>query len=315
MTTQRRHPRLQRDQQIAAASPTGKSSRRTFLAASLAGIGALAARPRVGQGGESAPTPPASADDLPRLDLHVHLDNSTIDKVLEISRERNVKFGIVEHAGTKENKYPVVLSNDEELGRYLAMLDGKPVYRGVQTEWTDWVGCFSRDMLGRLDYILTDAMTFPGRDGQRVKLWEKDVERRVDMADKQAFMDRYVDWYVAIIERQPIDILANVSWLPAPLAADYDAYWTEARVRRVASAAVRYGVALEISSGYQLPKRHFLEIAKAAGVKFCFGTNGRYPNMGKLDYSLATARELGLTRADLFTPAAEGQKAVQRRRL
>jgi len=308
----RKYQHPQRTRPSTSDSPTDGFSRRTFLAASLAGIGALAAQPCTGQGDESAPTPPASADALPRLDLHVHLDNSTIDKVLELSRERNVMFGIVEHAGTKENKYPVVLSNDEELGRYLAMLDGKPVYRGVQTEWTDWVGCFSREMLGRLDYILTDAMTFPGRDGQRVKLWEKDVESRVDMADKQAFMDRYVDWYVAIIEQQPIDILANVSWLPAPLAADYDTYWTEARVRRVANAAVQHGVALEISSGYQLPKRRFLEVAKAAGVKFCFGTNGRYPNMGKLDYSLAMARELGLTRTDLFIPAPDGQKAVQR---
>lgn len=314
MPNQLRHPRRQRSEHLPAASSSGACSRRTFLAASLAGVGTLAARPSVGRCAESAPPSPVSGCDLPRLDLHVHLDNSTIDKVLELSRERNVKFGIVEHAGTKENKYPVVLSNDKELGRYLAMLDGHPVYRGVQTEWTDWVGCFSRAMLARLDYILTDAMTFPGRDGQRVKLWEKDVESRVDMADKQAFMDRYVDWYVAIIEQQPIDILANVSWLPAPLAADYDTYWTEARVRRVASAAVKHGVALEISSGYQLPKRRFLEVAKAAGVKFSFGTNGRYPNMGKLDYSLAMARELGLTPADLFTPAPDGQRAVQRRR-
>jgi len=43
----------------------------------------------------------------------------------------------VEHAGTKENEYPVVLSNDKELQGYLAMLAGKPVYRGVQAEWID----------------------------------------------------------------------------------------------------------------------------------------------------------------------------------
>ena len=307
MTSPLRHRPGQRPRQIAPASPGNALTRRTFLAAGLAGIGTVAIHASAGRCGEPAPAPADLVSDLPRLDLHVHLDNSTIDKVLELAQERGVKFGIVEHAGTKENKYPVVLSNDEELGRYLAMLDGKPVYRGVQTEWTDWVACFSQEMLARLDYILTDAMTFPGRDGQRVKLWEKDVESRVEMADKQAFMDRYVDWYVAIIEQQPIDILANVSWLPAPLAADYDAYWTEDRIRRVANAAVQHGVALEISSGYQLPKRGFLEVAKAAGVKFTFGSNGRYPNMGKLDYSLAMARDLGLTKADVFVPSKSDQ--------
>jgi hypothetical protein len=38
-------------------------------------------------------------------------------------------------------------------------------------------------------------------------------------------------------------------------------------------------------------------------LKFSLGSNGRYPNMGKLEYSLAMVRELGLTRAEMFTPA------------
>ena len=50
---------------------------------------------------------------------------------------------------------------------------GKGVYKGVQAEWTDWMTCFSPEVLAQLDYVLTDAMTFPGKDGQRVKLWEK----------------------------------------------------------------------------------------------------------------------------------------------
>ena len=156
-------------------------------------------------------------------------------------------------------------------------------------------------------------MTFPGKDGQRVKLWEPGVEERVDMADKQNWMDRYVEWHLAIISKQPIDILANTSWLPAPLSGDYEVYWTPQRVQRVVEAAVKYGVALEISASYRLPKLSFLRVAKAGGVKFSFGSNGRYPNMGKLDYSLAMATELGLKPGDLFTPAPDGQKAVQRR--
>jgi histidinol phosphatase-like PHP family hydrolase len=284
--------------------------RREFLAAGATVLGAMLLGPRRAIGQE-----PAAGIDLPRVDLHVHLDNSTLDKVLELSRERNVKFGVVEHAGTKENKYPVVLSNDDELRGWLKMLEGQPVYRGVQTEWSDWRSCFSQEALAELDFVLTDAMTFPGKDGRRVKLWEKDVAERVDMADKQAFMDRFVDWHVAIIEKQPIDILANTSWLPAPLAADYDRLWTPERVLKVARAAVQHQVALEISAGYKLPKPAFLKVAKEAGVKFSFGSNGRYPKMGKLDYSFEMAKELGLTRADVFTPAPKGQRAVERRKL
>lgn len=243
------------------------------------------------------------------VDFHVHLDNSTIEDVLRLSSERNVMFGIVEHAGTKENDYPVVLGNDEELSRYLAMLEGKPVFRGIQAEWTDWMGCFSREVLAQLDYVLSDVMTWPGKVGKRQKMWEPGFE----MGDPRTFMDRYVDWYVEIMEREPLDILANVSWLPKPFAADYDALWTEKRVGRVVDMAVKHRIAIEISSGFRLPTLAFLKQAKAAGIKFAFGSNGRYPKMGLLDYSLKTARELGLTQRDLFAPAPDGQKAVQRR--
>jgi len=283
-------------------------SRRRFLA-HTATAGAFSA------GGACLLADPVDASvvaelDFPLIDFHVHLDNSTLDNVLELSKERGVKFGIVEHAGDKENKYPVVLSNDDELKRRLAMLAGKPVYKGVQAEWNNWMSCFSPGVLAQLDYVLTDAMTFPGKDGRRQKLWEPGYE----ITDKQAFMDRFVDWHVEILAKEPVDILANVSWLPGPLAREYDVFWTPERIQKVVDAAVKYQVAIEISASFKLPKLAFLKLAKAAGVKFCFGSNGRYPNMGKLEYSIQMAKELGLKRADMFTPAPDGQKAVQRRK-
>ena len=111
---------------------------------------------------------------------------------------------------------------------------------------------------------------------------------------------------------EPFDILANTSWLPAPLTERWETCWTPPRCQKVIDAALKYGVALEISSSYKLPKLPFLKLAKAAGAKFSFGSNGRYPKMGLLDYSIAMAKELGLTRADMFMPAPEGQKAEQR---
>lgn len=244
-----------------------------------------------------AASPTAVAEAAQPVDLHVHLDNSTLDAVLALGRERGVKFGIVEHAGTKENKYPVVLSSDEELARYLDMLEGKPVYKGVQAEWTDWPACFSRETLARLDYVLTDAMTFPSSDGRRMKLWEDGA----DLGNTATFMDRYVDWHVQILTEQPIDLFANVSWYP-PVLGDYDAVWTDARIEKVVAAAAAKGIAIEISSGFELPRERFLHVAKEAGLKFALGSNGRYPKMGNLDYSLKMAAALSLNPDDLFTP-------------
>jgi histidinol phosphatase-like PHP family hydrolase len=284
-----------------------QASRRQFLVrASVLAAFAITGRSR---GAEPRARVDPQGLDFPLIDFHVHLDNSTIEKVAALGKERGVKFGIVEHAGTKENKYPKVLSNDVELKEYLAMLEGQGVFKGIQAEWTDWMGCFSRDALAQLDYVLTDAMTFPGNDGKRQKLWEPGY----DIDDKEKFMDRFVDWHVEILANEPIDILANVAWLPAALSAGYDAFWTKKRMTKVIEAAVKHGVAIEISSSFRLPRLRFLRLAKQAGVKFSFGSNGRYPNMGRLDHSIAMAKELGLKKADMFVPAPAGQKAVQRR--
>ncbi len=284
-------------------------SRRRFLARSAA----VSAFAWAGPGLLSAQ--PGAETKAPSVDLHVHLDSSTLEKVLELSRERGIKFGIVEHAGTRANQYPTLLSNDDELRHYLAMLDGKPVFKGIQAEWTDWMSCFSPGVLAGLDYVLTDAMTFPGKDGRRVKLWTPDAAQQVDLSDQQAFMDRFVDWHVEIMAREPVDILANTTWLPGGMLEQWDLYWTPPRMKKVIDAALKYGVALEISSHFNLPKLPFLKLAQAAGVKLSFGSNGRYPNMGKLGYSLEMARQLGLKPADMFTPAPNGQKAFQRRKV
>ncbi len=287
-------------------------SRRSFLGGSTAAFAAAAL-----SGARASDDPGATGHDQPEftlIDFHAHLDNSSIDPVVQLAKERGVRLGIVEHAGTRENKYPVVLSTDDELKAYLKMLEGKGVYKGVQAEWTDWMTCFSPAVLSQLDYVLTDAMTFPGRDGQRVKLWEKAAEQQIDMNNHERFMDRFVDWHVEIMSTEPFDILANASWLPDALIAGYDDLWTERRIQKVLDAALKYGIAIEISSSYKLPRLAFLKQAKAAGVKFSFGSNGRYPKMAQLDYSIAIAKTVGLRASELFVPGTEGHKAVQRRK-
>ena len=246
--------------------------------------------------------------DYPLVDYHVHIESAALDADLKLSRELGIKFGIVEHAGTKENKYPGILSNDAELGKYIAQFEGKPVYKGVQAEWTDWSTCFSVEMLSKLDYVLTDAMTWPGPNGEREMMWEAK-----EFGDPKTFIDRYVAWIVQILETQPMDIFANVAWLPAPFVAEYDSLWTEARMSKVIEAALKHGTAIEISSGFSLPKIPFLKLAKSAGIRFSFGSNLHKPKQGQLDYSLQMAKELDLKKSDLFTPAPDGQKAVQRR--
>ena len=283
-------------------------SRRRFVGTTLATTGMLLAAhdPLAATGADAVEEPRA---DIPLVDYHVHRDGTTLEKLLEISVRRGVKFGIVEHAGTRENKYPIILSNDGELKSYLASLEGKPVYKGVQAEWLDWTTCFSKEVVAELDYVLTDAMTFRDKDGRKVRLWDSGFK----INDARDFMDRYADFHVEVMATEPIDILANVTYLPPPIAPQYDALWTPKRMRTIIDAAVKHRVALEINSGYRLPRLPFLRMAKEAGAKFSFGSNIRGPEVGKKDYWLDSIKALGLTRNDLFTPAPAGQKPIQSR--
>jgi len=258
---------------------------------------------------------PAAKDtglDFPVVDYHVHLNPTfSLDDAIAVSKERGVKFGIAEHAGTKENIYPGILSNDRELQGWIAKLEGKPVLKGVQAEWTDWPKCFSKDVFAQLDYVLSDAMTFPGRAGERLKMWEPGF----NPGDPQEFMERYVKWNVEVIEKEPLDIFSHPTWLPAPLDKSYETLWTHERMKPIIDALKRTGTVVEIDSDYNIPNLDFLHMAKEAKLKFSFGSNSGSGPVRTLDFCIERARTLGLTAEDMFTPAPRGRKPIERRRI
>jgi len=250
--------------------------------------------------------------DLPLIDYHVHLNAKfSLENAVAISKERNVKYGIAEHAGTKENRYPNILTNDAELQKWIARLDPYPVYKGIQAEWLDWMGCFSKDVVAQLDFVLSDAMTIPDRNGQRTRMWVRGFEP----GEANEFMDRYVKWNVQVIETEPLDIFAHPTWLPAPLDKDYDVLWTAERMKPIIQALKRTGAAVEIDSAYKIPRMPFLELAKAARLKFSFGSNSGSGPARAVDFCVETARSLGLRRKDIFIPAPRQRKPILRRKL
>ena len=238
-------------------------------------------------------TDPEGTLGFPPMDLHVHLEGFSLERALELSRERGVTFGIVEHGGPGQT-----VGDDEALRRYVRSLDPHPVRKGLQAEGLDWMTCFSKEALPQLDYVLSDALTFPEKDGRTAQLWRPE---QVEIADKQDFMDRYVDFNVRVIS-SGIHIMASPTFLPDRLVAEYDVLWTRERMTMVIDAAVQHGVAIEISARYDIPSAAFIRMAKEANARFSFGTNSHGENAGKLDYCLRMAEECGLTRGDMFLP-------------
>lgn len=283
------------------------STRREFLggAAALAGAAALPFS-------ATAQMTSNQGLDFPLEDYHVHLNSMTIEQVVERSKETGVKYGVMEHGGTKENEYPIVLSNDKELLGWIEKLQGKGVYIGMQAEWIDWPPCFSKDVFSQLDYVLTDSWTVRDANGKRVKAFGGSYDPG---NDPEAFMKWYVDWIVEILETTPLDIWSHGMWVTRKFQAQLETMWTEERMRRVVMACKNTNTAVEIDSSVKLPTMAFLKMAKAEGIKFTFGASSQGARINPIDWSISTAKELGLTKKDMFQPAPRGRKPIQIRKL
>ena len=132
----------------------------------------------------------AGADDIPRVDLHAHIDGETPrDKRMTpaeataISRKLGVQLGILGEGGCSGE-----IHDDRKLAAFLDSLADQPVWRGLQVYGFEWQRCLSRANLDRLDYLAADALVFP-QDGKNIWLWLP----RVKFADPQKFMDQYVE--------------------------------------------------------------------------------------------------------------------------
>ena len=235
------------------------------------------------------------ARNFPLVDFHVHLKGGlTLDEALAHSKKVGIKYGIAPNCGVG---FPI--TDDAGIDAFLKKMQGRPVFLGMQAEGREWVNMFSKEAMGRFDYVFTDAMTFTDDRGKRIRLW---VEDEVQIDDPQAFMEMYVDRTVSILNDEPIDVLANPTFLPKCIAERYDELWTEARMDAVIAAAVKNGVAIEINARNRIPSPAFIKRAKRAGAKFAFGTNNGDAHLGRLEYCLDMIQACGLRAQDMFMP-------------
>ena len=168
---------------------------------------------------------------------------------------------------------------------------------GIQVNDRDWFRQIDAATRAKFDYILADTMIM-GKlpDGRDNRLW---MVKTVDDAD--AWMERYMAHNLQILD-EPISILANPTYLPESLAAEYDRLWTEDRMRPLIAKAVKRGIALEIQAGSPYPRPKFLKLAKEMGAKFSFGTNNFDPTPKDLSRWLEAIVWLDLKASDIWMP-------------
>jgi len=228
---------------------------------------------------------------FPVIDFHTHLKGGlTLEETQAHTRATGIEHGICVNGGVG---FPI--TDDAGIEAFRQEMAGRARWIGLQAEGREWPTLFSRQAIAKFDYVFTDA-------------------EEVDIPDVQAFMERLVATIEGILDHEPVDIYANPTYLPKVIAADYDTLWTPERQQRVVDAAARNGVAIEINARLCVPHADFIRRAKAAGIKFTFGTNNGGRELGRLEYALQVARECGLSRADMWMPKPDGQKPCQVKR-
>jgi hypothetical protein len=201
------------------------------------------------------------AENYPVVDYHVHLKGGlTLEEALRESRRLGIQYGIAINGGLG---FPV--TNDAAAEGFLRSMVGQPVFVALQGEGREWVKLFSRETVAKFDYVFTDAMTLTDNAGKRMRIWIP--EEVGEIKDRERFMEMYVDRILGVLQREPIDIYANPTFLPEVIDADYDRLWTAARMEEVIDAANASGVAIEINNRYRVPSAAFIKAGKKAGLK------------------------------------------------
>ena len=237
-----------------------------------------------------------SSDPFQLVDLHVHLKGDlTIEEAVKKSKRDNVKYGIAVNCGLG---FPI--EEDSDVDDFVEEMTNYPqFYTAMQAEGREWVELFSEESMNKFDYVFTDAMTFTDSKGRRNRIW---IPSETWVEDEQLFMDYLVNTIVDILQKEPIDIYVNATYLPDEINERYDQLWTESRMDMVIKAAKENDIAIEISNRFEIPSAKFISKAKKAGIKFTSGTNNIDKNFPRPEYTLEMIEKCGLTESDFWLP-------------
>ncbi len=229
-------------------------------------------------------------------DLHIHStfsDGKTeLSEIVAIAQSAGMEIGIADHCGPGSFQ----LDSDARFERYFDALLRHPVYHSVELDLGREI-TVSLENLKRCDYLIGGIHSLEGRDF-------------FDVSPVAFDIPQLLDGMLKTIEKKArifgFDILAHPGLLPINLrprsAEILDARWDE----RLIELALRFGFALELSSRWRVPLPATVQRARAAGVRFSFGSDAHHPEqVCRLDFSQGLARQCGLGAADLFRPARQ----------
>lgn len=234
-------------------------------------------------------------------DWHVHIRGGlTPEMAAERERQSGIRSSAMENHGREWEIFDNARLRQFAAEAKKVEVNGHHLPVGIQVNDRDWFRQIDAQTRAEFDYILADTMimgTLP--NGRAKRLWL--VTDLDSIGDPEKWMDEYVKMNLQILD-EPISILANPTYLPAPLNALADRLWTEERMKAIIRKAVERGIALEIQAESPYPRPAFLKLAKKMGAKFSFGTNNYDAAPKDLSRWLEAITWLDLGPADIWGP-------------
>jgi histidinol phosphatase-like PHP family hydrolase len=164
------------------------------------------------------------------------------------------------------------MKDDAALGVYLDELEKYPVYRAVEVDLGEQLP-ISEQNRARLDYLIGSVHNVLTEEGERLP-----ISRQGEPAGG---LDRYMDLYIAAVRRdvlaETVHMIGHPTFLPSLRSRGlHDELWTPERRRSFLEAVVQSGVALEISTRYNVPTPVLMREALEAGVRFAVGSDSHW---------------------------------------
>lgn len=234
-------------------------------------------------------------------DWHVHIRGG-LTPAMAAERERlsGIRSSAMENHGREWEIFDNVRLKAFADEARKATVNGRRLPVGIQVNDRDWFRQIDAETRARFDYILADTMIM-GKlpNGRAKRLWL--VTDLAQIGDPEKWMEDYMKMNLQILD-EPISILANPTYLPAPLNAMADRLWTPERMKAIIAKAVQRGIALEIQAESPYPRPAFLKLAKEMGAKFSFGTNNYDAAPKDLSRWLEAIVWLDLRPSDIWQP-------------
>jgi len=205
-----------------------------------------------------------------RTDLHLHSTFSdgrpTVAQLVERAKGIGFVFAISDHYSTL-----MPMKDDAGLGVYLDELEKYPVYRAVEVDLGEQLP-IAEGNRARLDYLIGSVHNVVTEMGERLPISRQ--------GEPEGGPDRYMDLYIAAVRRDvlagTVQMIGHPTFLPGIRGGLHDQLWTPERRRSFVEAVAQSGVALEISTRYNVPTPVLMREALEAGARFAVGSDSHW---------------------------------------